>query len=189
MNTVFSDEQLMQDCLTGNGDSFGQIYDRYVHKIYDFLFFRTSDQSLSEDLCSQTFLKAYEKRSQFKVAKGKVSTWIYQIARHTLIDHLRTHHPSADLDEHLDLPAPDDLTTAVHRQLESERVQAALRHLKPRSREIIILRLWQDKSYDEIAQILDLSAANCKVIFSRALVELRPYLPLPMWLLFFWSSR
>lgn len=64
-----------------------------------------------------------------------------------------------------------------------DKVKECLTHLKKEQREVVILRVWDELAYSEIAEILEKSEDNCKMIFSRSLEKLKQELPLSIYLL------
>lgn len=173
-----SDEQLVQASLTGNSTAFGQLYERYIDRIYKYLYYRSFHKETAEDLTSQTFMRALERLSSYDVTKGTFSAWIYRIARNLLIDHVRAVKPTAELADFSELLRDThNLTRTLEQKQQLEQIQAALRSLTPEQQELLLLRLWDERSYAEIALILEKSEASCKMAVSRALTTLRASLP------------
>ncbi len=66
---------------------FGKIYDKYIDKIYRFIFLKVSSQDIAQDLCSETFLKGWE---SFKTQKiDNPQAFLYRIAHNLIVDHYR----------------------------------------------------------------------------------------------------
>ncbi len=173
-----SDEQLVQASLAGNSTAFGQLYERYIDRIYKYLYYRSFHKETAEDLTSQTFMRALEHLSSYDVTKGTFSAWIYRIARNLLIDHVRAVKPTAELADFSELLRDThDLTRTLEQKQQLEQIQAALRSLTPEQQELLLLRIWDERSYAEIALILEKSEASCKMAVSRALTTLRASLP------------
>lgn len=152
---------------------FSDHYSALFPKIYSYMIYRVHDQQLSEDLTSQTFLKAMEKLEQFDAEKASIKTWLYTIAQNVLIDHFRTHRHHADLDTAQEISAEDDILASVIKKEDNEKVHQLLSKLTAQQRRIVILRLWDDLSYQEIAQLTGKSVASLKMTFMRALSLLR----------------
>ncbi|MBN1778678.1 MAG: sigma-70 family RNA polymerase sigma factor [Candidatus Buchananbacteria bacterium] len=180
---AFSEQQVISQCQQGQLDGFGQLYDLYIKKIYNFIYYKTHHQQTAEDLTSQTFLKALSKINQFDINKGYFSTWLYQIARNTVIDHYRTSHPEIDIQDVWDLASDSDIAKDTEIKTQLKEVEKYLNQLDSAQREIIILRVWEQMSYKEIAEIVGKSEASCKMMFLRSLEKLRNHLPLAIYLL------
>lgn len=164
-----TDEQLVAKIQDGKTQEFSILYDKYIRKIYDFIYFKLYHQETAEDLTSTTFLKALEKIDKFNSRKGKFQAWLYQIAHNTVIDYFRTNKKTVDIEDVWDLSDKCDVAHEVDNRVQMEEVRQVLKKLKPTQRQIVLLRLWQGLSHQEIADITGKSAANCKMIFSRSL--------------------
>jgi RNA polymerase sigma-70 factor (ECF subfamily) len=160
-------------CKAGDLSAFDTLYTEYVERLYGYLYRRTLHRQTAEDLTSTTFLKALERIAQFNPKRGTFSAWLYGIARNTLTDHFRTHRTHADIQNIWDLASDDDTRARTDAVINAQKIHDALRILDPLKREIVLLRVWENLSYREIAQIVGKSEGNCKTIFCRALESLR----------------
>lgn len=170
-------------CARGDLDAFDPLYRHFVTPIYSYLLRRAMDKALAEDLTSHTFLKAIERIHQYAPAKGPFAAWLYGIARNTLTDHFRSLRPHSDIEDAWDLSSEDDVQLDVHDRLQYRKIRSALDTLDPAKREIVLLRLWDGLSYQEISAITGKTETNCKVIFHRTLQDLRASHPLTVFLL------
>ncbi len=166
---------LIAECQAGHMDSFVLLYDAYVEKIYNFLFFRTMHRELAEDLTSQTFIKALEKIHTFDGSRGTFQSWIYQIARNLLIDEYRKRKPVENIDEHENLQSNTDLEAETQAQLDKETLQKILAELPDESQELVTMRLWDELSYVEIAAITGKTEGSLKMQFSRIINKLQQH--------------
>jgi RNA polymerase sigma-70 factor (ECF subfamily) len=162
--------------MVNETDDFDNLYQAHAPLIYRFMFWRTKDRALSEDLTSNVFEKAWRTRKNFK--GGSAKAWLYSIAHTTLIDHWRKKKDlsademtisrvvsdSAEFGEALDQVG---VATDLHR---------ALSRLPKQMRDVVELRFIQGLSARETAKQLDMSEANVRVIQFRALKKLRTYL-------------
>jgi RNA polymerase sigma-70 factor, ECF subfamily len=157
-------------------DDFEAVYQAHAQSIYRFLFWRTRDNELSEDLTSNVFEKAWRARSSFH--GGSVKAWLYRIARNTLTDHWRKKRELfiADTDE-LDASATDDhLDEALDQAAAVQELQKALAKLPDDMRAVVTLRFISGMPCKAVAEQLRLSESNVRVIQYRALRKLRGYL-------------
>ena len=166
--------QLVRSCQQGRTESFGELYDRYVKKIYDFIYYKTMNREVAEDITSAVFTKALQSiRTYQETATGTFAAWLYRIARNAVIDHYRSIRPNDDISDHFDLARHERLEEKTAASLELETVHSYLKTLPPLQRDIILMRVWQELPYKTIAEIVGKSEDNCKVIYSRAIKELR----------------
>ena len=163
----------IEQCQRGDTEAFGLLYDVYAQRIYRFIYFKTMHRETAEDLTSQTFFKALESFPAFNSQKGTFSAWLYCIARNTVIDHFRTLHPTDDLDSVFGLAGKQDVALEIDNREQVNKIHSYLDKLTAQQRNVIIMRLWDQLSYREIAEITKTSEASCKMSFSRAVGILR----------------
>ncbi|MCB9802394.1 sigma-70 family RNA polymerase sigma factor [Candidatus Nomurabacteria bacterium] len=175
--------ELVNQTQDGEVESFARLYDYYFPKIYQFIYYQVRHRESSEDLTSLTFTKALEKINSFKTKDGLFSAWLYRIARNTVTDHWRTKKEDLELKIAMDKISQEQTEKNLDQKQLLEKVSRQLNLLKSKQKEIIIMRLWQELSYQEISQILNKSEASCKMYFSRSIKILRE--SLSAWLLLF----
>lgn len=169
-----SDQQLLEAYLNGDTNAFGILYDRYIEKIYRFIYYKTFDSATSEDLTSSTFFKALNKISTLDLNRGNFSTWIYSIARNTVIDYYRSHRFAAtDGEDVFDLSLSDRTEAKLDANHSLSQVEEYLEGLSASQREIVTLRVWEERSYKEIAEIVGGTENSVKMSFSRTIRKLR----------------
>lgn len=177
------EHKLINQIQNGDLEKFSKLYDRYIKKIYDFIFFKTFHKETAEDLTSLVFTKAFEKIESFDYKKASFSTWLYQIARNTVIDHYRSNKFENNIEDVWDLSADIDTQFEVEMSMELEKVKEYLTKFDALKRDIVIMRVWQGMSYQEIAKILNKSEDSCKMMFSRTINQLRKDMPLYLFIL------
>ena len=154
--------------------TYEQVYQNYNRKVMNYIRPRINNPADAEDLHSAVFTKVYEKFSSFDQSKASVSTWIYTIARNTLIDFFRTRRIHDELAEE-DIVEEDAFQGILNEETLDE-LAKALDQLADREREIIILHYYYNKQLKEIAVKLRMSYSNCKLVHNKALMKLRQYL-------------
>ena len=165
--------ELIAQCQQGDLTQFGHLYDEYVRKIYQFIWFKVHQNEVAEDLTSVVFLKALENIKSFDPKKAPFKAWLFRIARNTVIDHYRTYRESVDIEDAWEVKDKQDVARDAEMELTIEAVQKYMEKLKPDQREIILLRVWGDHSFKEIAEITGKSEAAAKMMFKRTLETLR----------------
>lgn len=164
-------------CQNGNKEAFATLYEMYVRNIYDFLYFRTFHKETAEDLTSETFLKALRSIDRYDASRASFATWLYRIARNTLIDFVRTKKDVASESAEQDPAADPRLDAQIDADATLLEVRKILETFSEEQRDVIIMRLWDQLPYEEIAEITGKSEDACKMQFSRGLATLRKNLP------------
>lgn len=164
-----TDIAIVQGIKSGNTYLFSELYERYVEKIYSFIFLKVSSREEAEDLTSEVFFKAYEKINTFSEVEGATfKSWLYKIAYNKVIDYYRSQKEWASLDE-IDnfVFIEENIWNHIDNKDKLKEVFNFVRTLKKEHREVIVMRIWEDLSYKEIAEITGLTENNCKKIVSR----------------------
>lgn len=169
------DKALVAKVQAGMNENFVFLYDAYLDKIYRFLYFRTGHQETAEDLTSQTFLKALDKVNSFDSSKGTFQSWLYRIAHNLLIDHYRVPRRHVDLKAAQYVAVDSSPEQDTDRELNIAQVRSLMETLPEQARELIVLRIWEELPYSEIARIMDKSEASLKMQFSRLIASLREH--------------
>lgn len=178
-----SEADLIQKIQKGDTESFSKLYDQYIQKIYNFIYYKTYHQETAEDLTSITFTKALEKIAHFESKKAHFSTWLYSIARYTVIDFYRQEKPNLALEDIWDLSGNESVDIDTQNKITLQEIGKYLGKLDSEKREIVFLRVWEGLSYKEIAQIIGKEENNCKMIFSRTMKKLKKEMPLALFIL------
>ena len=167
------DSQYVKQVQAGSAEAFGILYDRYLDKIYRFIYYKTFNKETAEDLTSEVFHKALVKITSFDLDKGSFSTWLYQIARNRVIDYYRTAKSVVPLQDVFDMGVDERTPETLDAVANLGEVKEYLQTLSAKQREIITLRVWEEKSYREIALLIGGSEDSVKMAFSRSIKELR----------------
>jgi len=154
--------------------AFGYLYEIYIDKIYNFIFYRTFDRDVSEDLTHTVFEKVLTNIKSYQKGTSSFAAWIFRIARNQLIDYYRK-KKSLPLSEEMEskLFSEDDLLAQLVKGEKQEKVFMAVSNLSKDQREVINLRYKGDLSNKEIAQIIGRSEGAVKAILHRAVENLR----------------
>ena len=168
--------EIIKDCQNGNTERFGELYDEYLDKIYRFVYYRTLHKQTAEDITQETFFKAMRNMSAVDPSK-KFSSWLYKIAYNTVVDSYRAKKITVDINELSDLADNTDLARDIDRREVFKKVAESLEKLSDAQRDIVVMRIWDEMSYREIADVVGKDEGNCKVIFSRAIAKLREVAP------------
>jgi len=167
------ESKLIQNCQKGHLEDFTGLYDAYSKAIYQFIYYKTHHRETAEDLTSLTFMKALKGIEKFNSDKGSFKSWLYQIARNNVIDHYRSNKVTQNLEDAWDLKDDTQIERDADFLLRIEAVEKYMKKLKPNQREVVLLRVWGDYKFREIAQIMGKSEIACKMSFKRVIEKLR----------------
>ena len=171
-------EKLLVSAAQGDKQAFGLLYSRYLDEIYRFVYFKVGSRLTAEDITEETFLKTWESLPKIYKKGTKIDNlraWLYRTAKNLVIDHYRKKKPAYNI-EHTrpsKEPLPEDL---VLEEEISQNLLHSIQKLEPDHQEIIILRLINDLSHRETAEIMNISEGNSRVLLFRALKKLKEIL-------------
>lgn len=171
-----SEELLLAAAMEYDDAALGELYDRYEVKIFTYIYRRTGDESLAEDLTSQVFLKMLESIRDQKAWRSSFSGWLYRIAHNLVIDHYRRkgRQSAVELDDTTPLAAErQSLESQVEQSLDAERLRAAIRRLTEEQAEVVSLRFLEGYSINEVAAMMNRSEGAIKALQYRAVATLR----------------
>jgi RNA polymerase sigma factor (sigma-70 family) len=157
-------------------EAFTAFYEQYLPKIFKYVSYRVTDRFLAEDITSIIFEKALTKFNQYDAEKAAISTWIFRIARNTLIDHFRAggREPTVPLDEAINAPVKDPTPEeAAINSEECRRLKRCIARLSAPEQEIVALKFSAEMTNRQIAGMLGLSESNVGVILYRAVRKMR----------------
>lgn len=173
-----SDEELVAIVRDKSKELYSELIRRYQTKLTHYLrkFIRDPDEL--EDVLQEVFIKSYRNLFDFDVQK-KFSPWIYRIAHNEAINQIKKYrHESVSLDD-FEWEIVDekiDIKKEVDVNLVRARTEVALAQLRWKYREPLILFFFEQKSYDEISDILRLPRSTVGTLISRGKNELKKIL-------------
>jgi len=162
----------VEQARAGDHAAFARLVAAYQGPVFNLAYRMLGNPGDAEDAAQETFLRAYDRLGSYEVDR-KFSSWILSIASHYCIDQLRRRRvPLESLDDMpvwRDLPSDDQEPEDVALQGEQERaLQRALSQLPPAYRLPVILRYWNDLSYEEIAEATQSTVSAIKSRLHRA---------------------
>ena len=153
---------------------FSQNYDKYIDKIYRFIFLKVSSQEVAEDLTSEVFLRFWEKLNT-KINIENIQAFLYQIARNLVVDHYRE-KGQAQLVSVDYCQVPDQGAGLEEKAIigsDIDRIKGVLAKINEDYREMIVWYYLDELSVPEIAQITEKSEEAVRVTIHRALNALK----------------
>ena len=174
MDTEQQVQDLVKRAERGDADAFGRLYDLYSRPLFNFIFSRVRNRQSAEDLLHTVFLKSWGGIKSYKPkASAKFSTWLYQIANYTIIDHWRGSRETVDMDKAQNMAQfavePAKYETYAY-------LWEAMGLLNDRHRTVLRLRFMEAMSIEETAMVMGKTQLGIRVLQHRALRALRKIL-------------
>jgi RNA polymerase sigma-70 factor (ECF subfamily) len=172
-----TDETLMLAYAAGDGEAFAELYARHRARLFHYLLGQLRDRALAEELFQDVWQRLIHARAGWK-PEAAFATWLFRIAHNRLNDHWRAarHRPAApdDADERTARLA-DTRTPELMADEQAQRLQLhrALAELPPEQQEVVILRLEQELSLEEIGQVTGVGRETVKSRLRYAMDKLR----------------
>lgn len=176
-NSDLSEEVILINAAKTDPQAFGLLYERYVDRIYNYIYFRVGSVTDAEDLTAKVFFKALRNIGSYRHMGLPFSAWLYRIA-HNLVanfhrDRSKTQEISIEnlvVEDTSRISAPEHL---LEIQQENTYLMGLINDLSPQKRELIILKYVHKLSNEEIGQILGKTEGAIKSLYHRTLVELK----------------
>lgn len=151
--------------------SFTDFYRKYYNNVVGYLAQRVANRQDAEDIASQVFMYCYRNWDKYDEKKSSLQSWLYMVVRSRWKNYMRDRKQHEDIDDFTDVISDGTDFAEQAAELDSirGRIARALGSLNEQQRSVIVLRYFKEKSDREIAEELQLSAANVRVIAHRAL--------------------
>ncbi len=168
------ERELVERAKEQDEAAFATLYDLHYQRVYTYIYFRVSDQTLAEDLAADVFVRALQAIGKFKYRGVPVAAWLLRIARNLVIDHFRRSgkRQTVALEDH----HPDLITnpaSEVENRLLREDLIRLMKYLTDDQRDVIILKFFQGMSNSEVAAVLGKPVGAVKSLQHRGLAALR----------------
>jgi RNA polymerase sigma-70 factor (ECF subfamily) len=172
------DERALVELARTDASAFGELYRRYLPRVYAFAYRRTGAVEAAEDVTSAAFERALRGLGGFRWQPGGFGPWLFRIAANELVDHYRragraASPRAADAASRLHAAEPVDPAELVHARDAVAEVLAAMDRLSPRYQRALALRYLAGLTPDEAAAAMGLSKATMAVVVHRATRSLR----------------
>ena len=174
--------KLIDEAVAGSMQAFEDLISLYEKKIYNYCLRMTNRCEDAEDLTQEVFVRVYKSLDGFQ-RNSKLSTWIFRIAHNICIDHYRKAKAAVisfsqplGPEDNREFELPSEDPTPEEEALRKEQQAFLLKsisELRPEYRTVIVLRDLQHRSYEEIAEILNVPLGTVKSHISRARAALR----------------
>ena len=171
-----SDIELVELAKTGDKDAFGELYERYLDKIYSYIYYRTGNHHDAEDLTARVFFRAMAHVESYTERGVPFQAWLYRIA-HNLVANWhrdRGRRKVIPLDEFIAASLKSDSPDKqAEDQEERDALRAAIRRLPEERQQLLLLKFVDHLSNAEIGDIMNRSEGAIKSLYHRTLIALR----------------
>lgn len=175
------DDSLMKAALT-EPEHFKVVFERHYDAVHGYLA-RRYGPDVADDVAGEVFAVAFEQRGRYRSATGTARPWLFGIAANVVRRMARDRGAGArairrfSAGEPVSVPDPHvEVADAERHRLNRDQMPALLDQLNDRDRDVLLLRCWEDLSYEEIAVALDLPVGTVRSRLARARRALRPFL-------------
>jgi len=166
----------------GDRDAYAELYQRYVDKIFRYIYYKVGLRAETEDLTSQTFMKAWDAIGDYEWRNHPFGAWLFRIAHNLVVDHHRSRRDLVSLSDatpQLEQKASrDDLRPerVLSEMITSERVRHAIGRLTEEQQQVLILRFFEGMSTGEVSDLMGKRRGAIRGLQFRALSALRDLL-------------
>jgi len=165
---------LVEQAIQHDSRAFAQLYDRYVDKIYKYIYYKTGASASVDDLTAQVFLKAWESIGNYRWTEHPFAAWLFRIAHNLVIDYYRTRRETVPLE---DLALEDNITPPLDELAQSHLTSAMLRQaiaqLTEDQQQVIVLKFIDGYEIDQVAKLLGKDSRAVRSLQHRALGALQ----------------
>jgi RNA polymerase sigma-70 factor (ECF subfamily) len=153
--------ELVRVAQAGDLDSFGRLCERYYAAMTAVAYSALADHQLAEDAAQEAFARALVNLRKLKTPE-KFAPWLAQICRNVAIDMVRARRRTLDVED------PPAVQEEPERDSPVDAVRRAIDEMPKSMREVLILRYYDDRSYEQIAAVLGLSRSAVNGLLTRA---------------------
>lgn len=171
-----NDEIALKLAAQGDQEAFGVLYERYVGRIYSYIYYRTGNQHDAEDLTARVFFRAMRHVGNYKDRGLPLSAWLYRIAHNLVANWHRdnSRRKEIPLEEIILVRHSGELPEAVLIENEEKENLLKVIHRLPEDRQmLLILKFVEHLSNAEIGQVMGRSEGAVKSLYHRTLLSLR----------------
>lgn len=173
------DAAILRKASEGDEQAFGILYERYVGRIYNYIYYRTGNQFDAEDLTARVFLRAMKHIHNYQDRGVPFSAWLYRIAHNLVANWHRDNSRRQEIaleDTYIMQPSREHPETTLLRNEEQEVLLAIIQKLPPERQQLLILKFVEHLSNAEIGQIMGRTEGAIKSLYHRTLLSLRDHL-------------
>ena len=180
-NLVLPDAVLVKNYISGDESALASLIERHQSKIYGFIYSKVNDGDLSDDIFQDTFIKVIKTlKTKSYNEEGKFLPWVMRIAHNLVVDHFRKAKKmpfQRETEEYSIFNYMTDNAPTIESQMITEQVEVDLTRLLDElpddQKEVLVMRMYQDLSFKEIAELTGVSINTALGRMRYALLNLR----------------
>lgn len=180
-NVHTPDALLVKNYIAGEENALAVLINRHQSKLYGFIYSKISDRDLTDDIFQDTFIKVIKTlKSNSYNEEGKFLPWVMRIAHNLIIDHFRRNKKMPmfrETEEFSIFSIMSDQSLTIENQIITEQVEQDLKRiieeLPADQREVVLMRMYQDLSFKEIAELTGVSINTALGRMRYALLNMR----------------
>lgn len=169
---TYSEAELVEGLLQQDQQAFSYLYDHYSRALFNIIYQSVQDNALAEDVLQQVFVKIWKGIPQYNAGKGRLFTWMLNIARNQAIDTLRSKQFNKD-SKTISLPENVYEQQATTASIRDAGLLKVLEKLPSESRRLLQLAYFSGYTQEEIARILELPLGTVKSRLRSIIIQLR----------------
>lgn len=168
--------QLLERARQFDLDSLAAIYDRYSNGLYRYAVRLLGNADLAEECVAETFGRFLQALRNGGGPREHLQAYLYRVAHYWITDVFRRQPVQVELGENVSKRGDGDADGALQRELEKQRLRAALHALTPDQRQVILLRFFEGWENEEVAAAIEKPVGAVKALQHRAIASLRRWL-------------
>lgn len=171
-----TDNELVEIVRERDQEKYAELIERYQGKLFAYLYRLTGSREETEDLLQDVFIKAYKNLRSYDATR-KFSSWIYRIAHNEAVNHIKRRSlkrfiPWEDITATKDMlvmsSSEEGADTTRMREETKKEVNEAINRLSFKYKQVLLLRYYSDKSYEDISEILGKPINTVGTLINRA---------------------
>jgi RNA polymerase sigma-70 factor (ECF subfamily) len=174
MNTGnnFSDEEVVEKIRSADQELFSIIIERYQHKLMRYATHLVHDEDVALDIVQNSFIKAFVNLHGFD-SKKKFSSWIYRIVHNEAMNSIKKYKKEIHMPEGFDFASDEDISRDFEQRENSSKVEKCLKKMPILYSEPLSLYYLDEKTYEEISDILRIPMGTVATRISRAKIAMK----------------
>jgi RNA polymerase sigma factor (sigma-70 family) len=169
----YDESELVEMLRRQDRKAFNYLYDNYSDALYGVVLKLVRTEETAQDLLQEIFVKIWKNIVQYDVGKGRLFTWMLNIARNTSIDYLRVNRPEIqDIDSAVYVVESNQ---TIYNELDAKELREVVSQLKPEQQTLIEMVYWGGYTHEEAAQRLEMPLGTVKTRVRSALKDLRKF--------------